>query len=815
MLHRFRIFIRTKKIPMFRNFLKLTVRHLLRQKGFTFINILGLTVGLTSCILIGLFIADELSYDTFHPNADRIARVTMEFERGNSSSAQTAVTTGTKVGPQFKRTFPAVEEFVRTWISSAIIGDGNNHFREKKYLYADSSFLSVFNFPVLKGDLHSLRDKSNIILTASTAKKYFGGTDIIGKTIRINDAKSYTVSAIVQDPPRNSQIQFDMIVNFENLEASQTEQWWTANYITYLLLQKNASIKGLEMQVNSYMQTPEVRKEAELDGSDFLHYHLEPLKSVHLYSSLDGFEPNGNITYVYVLLLIAALILAIACFNYTNLAIAQSSSRTGEIGIRKVLGALKGQLFRQFTGESLFVTAIALALALLASLAFLPFFNNLTGKHFDSADILRPTVLVAILGVGMIIGFLAGAYPALVLSSTKLISILRAGFRITGGHASLRRTLIVIQFVISLFLIITTVVILQQMSYIRNKDLGLDRDHVVVLPIDWSIHGSYAPLKAAVAALPGVTSVSGSYNLPISATWGDGLSAVTDHGPVSFSITAIPADLNYLTTMNMHLLAGSDFTRADLPANTKSIDTTKPIYRYILNESAVRKLGWTPEQAIGKVVSRGETGIVKGVVRDFHFASMHTPIGPLMLFADTEFVQHMLVRVRGQQLPQTIAQLQATWKEYVPSRPFDYHFLDEDYNNLYTSEQRTATIFTLFASLAIILACLGLFGLAAISTVQRTKEIGIRKVLGADLLNICLLISNGFLRLVFLSILIAVPLAWLAAGKWLQGFAYRIPIHLWVFPLAGIAVILLAFTTVSFHALRAAAMNPAKSLKTE
>lgn len=815
---------------MFRNFLKLTYRQLLRQKGFTFINILGLTVGLTSCILIGLYIADELSYDKFHPNADRIARVTMEYSRGTAASARQSPMTGTKVGPQFKRTFPAVEAFTRTYKGSAIIGEGGTHFRENEYFYADSDFLSIFNFPLLKGDPNALRSTDNILLTVSAAQKYFGSTDIIGKTLKINDTKYFTVAGILQDPPRNSQIQFNMIVNFLNLSQAKYEQWWTANWITYLQLAKGASMSNLETQINNYMATPEIRTQAELDKGDYLKYHLEPLKSVHLYSSLNGYEPNGNITYVYVLLLIAVLILSIACFNYTNLAIAQSSSRTGEIGIRKVLGALRGQLFRQFTGESLFITLFALILAVTASCLLLDFFNTLTGKHFIVADILQPIVLLAILITGIIIGFLAGSYPALVLSGTKLINILRSGFRITGGHAGLRRTLIVLQFVISLFLIIITVVILQQMSYIRNKDLGLDRDHVVVLPIDGKTHNSYAQLKAAVGSLPGVTSVSGSYNLPISATWGDGLTAITDHGRVSFSITAIPADLNYLTTLNMHLLAGSDFTNADLPANTTrgnatGVDTTeayaaggdssKPAYRYILNETAVRKLGWTPEQAIGKIVSRGEPGIVKGVVRDFNFASMHQAIGPLMLFADTSFVQHMLIRVKGRDLQGTLAQLQSTWKQYVPSRPFDYHFLDDDYNRLYTTEQRTATIFTVFASLAIILACMGLFGLAAISTVQRTKEIGIRKVLGADLLNICVLISHSFLRLVLVAILIAAPLAWLAAGKWLEGFAYRIPLHFWVFPAAGGAVILLAFGTVSFHALRAATMNPAKSLKTE
>ena len=798
---------------MFWNFLKLTFRRLLRQKGFSLINIIGLTVGLTSCILIGLFIMDELSYDSFHTQSDRIERITMEYGRGTSTNK--VANTGTKPGPQFKRIFPAVEDFTRAMLSSASIGTGNNQFREKKYLYADSSFLSVFTFPLISGDPKSLRSVDNILLTQSAAIKYFGSTDIIGKTLRVNDTKDYTVTAVLQDPPRNSQIQFDMIVSFNNLDASKQEDWWTANYITYLLLRKGADHSRLQQQIDAYMKTPNVRREARLDEGDFLAYHLEPLRKVHLYSSLAGFEPNGSIVYVYVLFLIAALILAIACFNYTNLAIAQSAGRTGEIGIRKVLGALKSQLFTQFTGESLLVTFFALVLSVAASIALLPLYNNMTGKHLLPSDVLQLPTLTAIIVTGIVIGFLAGAYPAVVMSNTKLISILRAGFRITGGHAGLRRTLIVLQFVISLFLIITTVVILQQMSYIRNKDLGLNRDHVLVLPIDYRILGRYDALKNAVKALPGVANVSGSYNLPISADWGDGLEAVTDHGKVSFSITAIPSDLGYLTTMDMQLVAGSDFTKADLPANTTGGDTTKPAYRYILNETAVRKIGWTPQEAIGKTVSRGDAGIIKGVVRDFNFASIHQPIGPLMLFADTGFVRNMLIRVKGEQLPSTIARLETTWKTYIPSRSFDYHFLDEDYNNLYKAEQRTATIFTLFASLAIILACLGLFGLAAISTVQRTKEIGIRKVLGADLLNICLLISSSFLRLVLVSIVIAAPLAWLASGKWLEGFAYRIPIHVWIFPVTGLAVILLAFATISYHALRAAAMNPAKSLKTE
>jgi len=796
------------------NFLKISIRHLRQKKVFSFINIFGLTAGLASCILIGLYVADELSFDRFHPNAGRIVRVTMDFQKGSSSTPNQFASTGTKVGPQFKRLFPAIESYVRTDQFPTIVSMGTQRFSEEKFLYADPSFFSIFSFPLLQGDPASLANKSNIVITASAAIKYFGTKDVLGKTLRVNDAKDYRISAVAQDPPGNSQLHFDFVVSFKNLSADQTEIWWTANYITYFLLTRPDQAAPLEKQIAAYMRTPDVRKEAGLGGSDYLTYHLEPLTSVHLHSPLSGFEPNGNIIYVYVLILIALLILVIACFNYTNLAIAQSASRTGEIGIRKVLGAGKGQLFTQFTSESVLVTILALGLAIFISIALLPVFNSMTGKHLVSANILRPTVLLAIVVTGFGIGLLAGSYPALVLANTRLIQILRSGFRVTGGNAGLRKTLIVAQFVISLFLIVMTIVILQQMNYIRNKDLGLDRDHVLVVPISYTIHNRYDALKTGFRTIPGVQNISGSYNLPIAATWGDGLDAMTEHGPVNFSITAIPADLDYLTTMNMKLIAGSDFTVADLPANTGT-DSTRPVERFILNETAIKKLGWTPEQAIGKIVSRGEKGIIKGVVRDFNFASMHDPIGPLMLFADTSFVQHMLVRVSGTNLPATLTQMEATWKQFIPGQAFDYHFLDEDYNRMYTAEQRTASVFTLFSGLAIFLALLGLFGLAAISTIQRTKEIGIRKVMGASLWDISLLVSSNFIVLVAVSILIAAPMAWLASSKWLETFAYRVAVQYWIFGAAALAVIALAFATVSFHAIRAGRMNPVKSLKTE
>ncbi|HEY6900125.1 MAG TPA: ABC transporter permease, partial [Puia sp.] len=669
---------------MLKNYLKLAFRHLARKKVFSFINIFGLTLGLTSCILIGLYITDELSFDKFNVNAPRIARITSELK--TSSSIHTYASTSTKPGPQFKRTFPEIEDYTRTELRGAKVTYGATSFNESKVLYADPSLLTTFTFPILQGTPADLEPKGNILLTASTAKKYFGTTDPIGRTLKLNDDKDYSVAGILADAPSNSQIQFDFVLNFNNLGAAKQEIYNTANYITYLLLKDGNQLPRLEQRINTYMDSRDVRNEVADEPGDYLHFHLEPLTRVHLHSSLEGFTPNGNITYIIALSIIAALILIIAGFNYTNLAIAQSSSRTGEIGIRKVLGAARSQLFAQFTGESLLIAIIALVLAIIISTQLLPGYNDLTGKHLHYSDILQVKPLLILLATGIFIGLVAGAYPALVLANTRLINILKSGFRITGGGSGLRKTLIVLQFMISFFLISTTIVILQQMNYIRNKNLGLNRDHVLVVPFSWRFHEHYASLKSAMLNQSGVQGISGSYDLPISAHWGDGLTAYNGKEKVRMNITAIPADLNYLTTMGMKLVAGTDFTAADFPVNTKTDDSTAPRYRYILNETTVRKIGWTPEEAIGKVVSRGKPGIVKGVVKDFHFASMHEEIGPLMLFADTQFVRYMLVRVSGQQLPNTISSLQNTWKGFLPSQPFEYHFLDEDYNKLYKVE---------------------------------------------------------------------------------------------------------------------------------
>jgi putative ABC transport system permease protein len=799
---------------MIKTYFKIALRNIRKNKLYSFINIAGLTVGIVCCMLIGLFISSELSFDKFHNNADRIARTTMEYSNGGIVTK--VVNTGTKVGPQFKRTFPAIEDYVRTLEFSRIVTYGDKQFTEKKFYYADESFLKIFSFPLLKGDVATaLNTADKVVVTESTAKKYFGTADAIGKVMRIGDKKDFIVSAVTKDVPRDSQIQFDFVINFNNLDAAKNEIWWQANYITYFLLHDKNQLPDLQNQVAAYMQTTAIRKEAKTEGGDYLTFHLEPFTKVHLFSHLDGFEPNGNITYIYVLAAIALLILIIACVNYTNLTIAQSAGRSGEIGIRKAMGALRGQLFTQFIGETLLFTLIAMLLATLISIQLLPFFNNVTGKHIVATDILSFKPMLLIVMAGIIISFIAGIYPALILSGSIIIKILKQGFSFSSSGTGLRKSLIVVQFVISMFLIVATIIILQQISFIRHKNLGYDKDQVLVLPVNFPTPDKYDALKEAAKLLPTVKDVSGAYGNPTFVTWGDGITADNGTQKVSFSIMAMPVDIDFIKTMNMQLVTGSDYTLSDLKLMDTSNNSKNFLYTYMLNETAVKMIGWTPEQAIGKIVDRGERGIIKGVIKDFHFVSMHEPIGPLMMFMDKNYVRNMYIKAQGADIPALIVQLEKLWKERIPNRPFEYHFLDEDFNTLYRSEQRTAGIFATFAAIAICLACLGLFGLAAFTTIRRTKEIGIRRVLGANILDITKNISKDFVVLVCFAIVIATPLAWLASNKWLQDFAYRVQIHSWVFIVSGVAIILLTLATVSFHAIKAALMNPVKSLRTE
>src|SRR6187401_2336105 len=801
---------------MFRNYLKTAFRNLGKNTLYSGINIIGLTIGLAACLLIGVFINHELSYDKFNANAERIVRVTMEYK--NAETVNKIATTGTKVGPQFKRTFPAVEEYSRTFISHGIIKYREKIFDEQRILFADQPFFKIFSFNLEEGDASSTLDAPDkIVLTRSMTQKYFGDNsyrDAINKTITVF-GKDMKVSAICEDVPQNSQIKFDFVTQFLNLNGVKNEKWWEANWITYLLVRDKRDIPLLQQQIAGYMKTSEVRTDAKLEGNDYLTYHLEPLKTVHLRSSLAGFEPNGNMTYIYMFGVIAILILIIASANYTNLATAQSTGRGNEIGMRKVFGASKKQVFFQFIGESTIITFLSAVLALALGIFLIPYFNSITGKEFTSEVLLQPVPVISLALFAIVVSFLAGFYPAMILSGTKVLGVLKKGFRITGGSGTLRKSLIVIQFSISVFLIIYTAIILQQMNFMQTKNLGYDKEHIAVLPIGGKMSKDFQNIKDAIAQVPGVEAVTAAYEAPEYVEWGDGITVTDENGKKEISLNAMPVDLDFTKTMKMQLLSGRDFQQSDFAMMDTSNNGENFRVPYIINESLLKKIGWTPGQAIGKIINKGVEGPVVGVIKDFNFSSLREPIGPMLIFLGRGYSRAFMVRINGKDIRPTLGRLEMMWKQRIPDRPFTYHFLEEDYNKLYVGEQRSSTLFTVAATLAIVLACLGLFGLAAFTTVQRTKEIGIRRVLGANITSITMLIAKNFLIMIGIAILIAIPLAWYAGNQWLQDFAFRIPVHGWVFIAASVATILIALVTVGFHSVRSALMNPVKSLRTE
>lgn len=799
---------------MIKNYFKTALRNLRKKKLYSAINIFGLTVGLSACLLIGVYINHEMSYDKFNVNASRIVRSTMEY--GQAGTVNTTATNGTKVGPQFKRTFPSIEEYVRTFISHNVVKNNDKIFDEPRILYADQPFFKVFSFHLIQGDAATALDAPDkIVITQSMAKKYFGNEDVLGKTLT-SGGKYLRVSAVCEDVPQNSQLKFDFVTQFLNLgNGVKEETWWTANWITYFLLRDEKSIPLLQQQIVDYMKLPEIKKDAHLEANGYLTYHLEPLTKVHLYSSLTGFEPNGSITYVYMFAVVALLILIIACANYTNLATAQSAGRSGEIGMRKVMGASKRQVFMQFMGESSVITFIAAVLAFMLSILLIPYFNNITGKQFTADILLHPMPILMLALFALLVSFFAGLYPALILSGTQIMGVLKKGFNFTGGNNLLRKTLIVTQFGISVFLIIYTVIILQQMQYMQTKNLGYDKDHIVVLPIGGTMLQHFQDTKDAFVRVKGVEAVTAAYETPEYVEWSDGINATDEKGLHEISLNAMPVDLDFTKTMKMQMIAGRDFQQSDFAIVDSANKNANFRQAYIINETLAKKIGWTPEQSIGRTIEKSVTGPIVGVVKDFNFSSLHNPIGPMLIFLGRDYSRTFMIRINGNDIQSTLARLETVWKQRVTDRPFDYHFLDDDYNKLYLAEQRSSALFSVSAVLAIMLACLGLFGLAAFTTMQRTKEIGIRRVLGANLGSITLLIATNFLQLIVIAILVAVPLAWWAGNKWLQDFAFRIPVHSYVFVATAVITILIALCTVGYHSIKVGLMKPVKSLRTE
>lgn len=795
---------------MIRNYLKIALRHLKKNKLYAFVNITGLAIGITSCLLIGIYIRNELSYDQFHKNKDRIVRVTWEYNFGDALSK--TATTGTKVGPQFQRTFPEVEGYARLLKYPRVVAFEDKLFDEKNFLYADSSFFSLFSFRLLEGEAATVLDApEKLVVTESMAKKYFGTENPIGKTVKVGGTKEFVITGIAEDAPAHSQIQYDFVGSFKTLNAAKSEKWNEANYITYLLLRNKEAIKPLQAKIHAYSKTV-AKEEMGADGNNYMTYHLEPLTKVHLHSDLDGFEPNNSITYIYILAAVALLILLVACVNYTNLSTAQSAGRRAEIGMRKVMGAGRRQVFNQFICESFILSLFAALLALGISAVLLPYFNQLSGKEFERNVLFTLYTLIPLFFLSAVVALGAGAYPALILSSSKVIKILKSGFQLTGS-AGLRKSLIVLQFVISIFLIISTIIILQQLAFIKNKDLGYNKEQVLVLPLDAKMLEQYDDFKNALANNRGVLSVAGAYESPTNVGWSDGLTRGTDGKNIS--INALPVDEDFVKTLGLKIVAGADYNRTDVQQFDTSNNGNNIRYTFILNETAVKALGWTPEEAIGKTVSKGREGTIKAVVKDFHFRSFHEAISPMVIFLDRRLLGSLFIKIDGTNTQAVLGALEKAWKQRVPHRPFNYTFLDEEYAALYKAEQRTAGVFTTFSTLAILLACLGLFALTAYTMVQRTKEIGIRKVLGARVTDILALVSKDFIRLVGMAIFIAVPIAWLAVQKWMEKFVYRTEIQGWVFLAAGVLTLIIAFMAVSLQAVKTALTNPIKNLRSE
>ncbi|MCF3107466.1 ABC transporter permease [Niabella sp. CC-SYL272] len=798
---------------MIRMYFKTMFRSLWKNKTFSFINIMGLAVGLTSCLLIALYIKQQLDFDAFEDKGDRIARVLMEYSFEGSAVSNKGNYTSVRVPLVLKHNFPEVEDAVILTQTRRIVQTGTNLITENRFMYAGASFFKLFSFKMLKGNASSaLAAPFQVLLTASTAKKYFGNADPMGKTLRLTgDSNLYRVTGVLADCPAASQIQFDFLASFSSLGISKEheESYWDANYTTYILLRNGQDLKGLQARLPAFMKK-------EMEGAHAtVNFYLEPFRNVHLYSEYDAFVPNVPIRYIYILAGVAALILVIACFTYINLSTARSAERAKEVGIRKVAGADKGQLFWQFIGESALLCFMAVFIGLTAGAVLLPAFSRLTGQSLTLASLFSLPILGIAAGMIILVSFTAGCYPALVLSAFKPVTVLKGAFKNAGQGQLLRRSLIVFQFVISVFLIVSTFVIQQQLYYIRHKKLGFDRAHVLKLPIPFTAENTDL-IRSEFKQDAAVLHVARTNNTPVNMVSGYNMRTPDMPQNAQIAVTANPIDHEVLPTIGLQLVAGTNLTEQDIRDVSNNETEGERRYHFILNESAARQLGWSPQEAIGKKMFLDESrpGYVRGVAKDFNFQSLRNPIKPIVLFSGA-FGGTLLIKISGAHMSETLAFLQSKWKQLMPERPFEYRFLDDEYNELYENELRFGKLMNVFAAIAIFLACAGLFGLSVYAAQQRVKEVGVRKVLGAATGSIIFLLSKDFIKLALIASLIAFPFAWWFMRSWLQHYEYRIDMKWWVFAAAALITLVIALVTVSVQAARAALANPVKALRSE
>lgn len=796
---------------MLKNNFKIAIRNLWKNKASTIINVFGLTTGITSCLLIALFIRYEASYDQFQPNKERIARVVMEYTFEGSDDKTTGTFTSTKVAPVFSRTFPEVEKAVRMTDAERIILFNHEPITERNFMYADSSFFSLFHYDMLQGNPATALDgPDKVVLTESTARRYFGNENVLGKTLAIgNDTTLYEITGVMRDYPQTSQMKFDFLASFSSLRQNQEESYFNANYTTYLLLVNENSFAPLQEKLHPFME-----KEMEGSGAS-IHFYLEHFKDVHLYSPYSDFVANTSVRYLYILGGVAFLIIIIVCFTYINLSTAKSIERAREVGIRKVAGAMSAQLFWQFIGESFVVCSLSVMVSIGATTLLLPAFNELISKNLQLTDLFTPAFILGMFGATLFVSLLAGGYPALVLSRLQPVKVLKGVFKNTTAAKVLQQSLTVFQFAISVFLIIATVVIQSQLHFIQHQKLGYDRDHVIVMQVGWNTSYNLAStLKNELKTNPQIINLSRCVSTPVSIYGGYSMRLPSMPEDEVIAVNANPVDADYIRTTGLELIAGKDFTENYIEQTTdeKWEDNR---FHYILNESAVKKLGFkSNEEAIGQKMVLNTEGIIVGVIKDFNFQSLRNNINPLVLFT-ASWGSRLLVKIKGDDIEGTLSFMKEKWKKLLPNRPFEYSFLDDEYNRVYQTEMQLGQMMNFFAGIAIILACLGLFGLSSYMIQQRIKEVSIRKVLGASVFNLLSILSGNFVRLVLLAITLAVVPAYFLMKQWLDGFVYRIELHAGIFMLAGCVTLLIAVVTIGIHGIRAAVDNPVKGLRSE
>jgi putative ABC transport system permease protein len=801
---------------MFRNYLIISFRNVLRHKGYSFINIAGLAIGMAICILIMLWVIKELSYDRYHANADHIYRLCMDANIGGNQIQ--APISNSPAASAMIQDFPEVIDAVRIQPQDKVLVElGSKRFYEENVAYADNSIFNVFSFPMISGDPKTaLATAYSIVLTRSMAEKYFGDEDPIGKTLRLNGEHDFTITGIVQDVPINSHFTFDMLCSFQTLyqeNGEYLEQWLEFSYATYLLLPENSDYQALEQKFPAFIDRY-MGKELTSLGST-IDFFLQPLTDIHLYSNMNlESSGNGDIANIYLFSGIALFVLLIACFNFINLSTARSSMRAKEVGVRKTFGAPKGKLIQQFLGESLIYSFLSLILAVILLEIFVPLFNSITQDRLTVNYFHPPWLIPGLAALALIVGLVAGIYPAFFLSSFKPIRVFKGNLRLGAANVRFRSVLVVSQFAISIALIIGTFTIYDQLLYMRHKKLGFAKDQVLVITeVNDAPGQALHTLKYELAKITGVVSVSETNRIPgedirksvfVPEGYSEDQAQMMDH---------TYADPDYIPTLGIEMAAGRNFS-ADL-----ATDTSESV---IINETAARKFGW--DNPVGKIIKTPnltENGLewipktVIGVVKDFHITSLHLKIEPIIIRYLTTNPELICVKVSGDDITHTINLMKKKWDEIYPSRPMDYFFLDESFDRMYRSDERLGKIALSFAVLAIFVGCLGLFGMSSFTAERRTKEIGIRKTLGASVGGIVGLLSREFMVLVIIANALAWPIGYYAMHKWLQDFAYHINLSVVPFVFAGLLALLIALATVCFQAIKAALANPANALKYE